>query len=346
METKKIPVFLASDDNYASFIATTVVSILENTNAFIEFYILDSGISEENKRRIAEANKRFKNFSIEYVEINIQELFGNFPLHVKEHTLNVFSRYLIPQIKPELKKVIYLDVDIIVKGDLGELYDISLDGYHLGAIPEYTDVLDAHKKELGIGESHGYFNAGILVIDCEYFRSNDLTTKLIEKTLEIRPKYQDQDIFNIVFQNNYKVLDYKFNVSWYMYEFNKKKFNEEVNSALAEPFIIHYSTFKPWKDLLVLFADDFWFYARKTSFYEVLLKNLIASQEKKRSEMTREIRIFNLFTILKIEERSQYCKINLFNSLPFLKIRRGDNQLDICFLSWKFIIFKIKTKNL
>ena len=50
----KIPVFLASDDNYSPFCATTMASILMHTKEFIEFYILDCGISQKNKIKICQ----------------------------------------------------------------------------------------------------------------------------------------------------------------------------------------------------------------------------------------------------------------------------------------------------
>lgn len=43
---KNIPVFLASDDNYAPFLATTAYSVLSNTKSFIDFYVLDGGITD------------------------------------------------------------------------------------------------------------------------------------------------------------------------------------------------------------------------------------------------------------------------------------------------------------
>ena len=42
-----IPIFLASDNNYAPFVATTIASICDNTKSFCNFYILDGGISKK-----------------------------------------------------------------------------------------------------------------------------------------------------------------------------------------------------------------------------------------------------------------------------------------------------------
>ena len=73
----KIPVFMASDENFAPFVAITMASILKNTSSFVEFYVLDSGISKKNKQKIINLNKFFKNFSIEFIEVDTDKYFKN-----------------------------------------------------------------------------------------------------------------------------------------------------------------------------------------------------------------------------------------------------------------------------
>ena len=48
----KIPIFLASDNNYAPFVATTIASICDNTKSFCDVYVLDGGITKENQSKI------------------------------------------------------------------------------------------------------------------------------------------------------------------------------------------------------------------------------------------------------------------------------------------------------
>jgi lipopolysaccharide biosynthesis glycosyltransferase len=287
----KIPVFLASDDYYAPFIATTIFSILDNSKSYFNFYILDSGISQKNKNKIENLKKDFSNFSLEYIEIDIKKKFSHLYLHNKKHTLNVFSRYLIPVIKPNLDKVLYLDADIIVVGDLLELYNESLDEYHLGAIPAYSEAMYKHQEELGLSRKNQYFNAGILLIDCKYFRENNLTKILLEKTLEMRPKFQDQDILNVDFENNYKILDFKYNVTLRMHEYNEKYFNQKIQKAVENPFIIHYVLQKPWSDLSAPYVEFFWKYASRTIFLKVILSEYLGvSIEQKVEEIKEQIR--------------------------------------------------------
>ena len=95
-----IPIFLASNDKYTPFVATTIASVCYNTKSFCEFYVLDSGISNLNKKRIELLKEKFNNFSVEYLKIDLNE-FKDFQL-LPHISLDTYSRFFIPILKPEL----------------------------------------------------------------------------------------------------------------------------------------------------------------------------------------------------------------------------------------------------
>jgi len=59
-DKEHISVFLVADDYYALFVATTMASILKNTNSFVDFYILSDGISAKNKLKISNEKNGLK----------------------------------------------------------------------------------------------------------------------------------------------------------------------------------------------------------------------------------------------------------------------------------------------
>lgn len=134
MNKNIIPIFLASDNNYAPFVATTICSIVKNTSSFTDFYILDGGISLSNKYKIEIMKEEFKNFSIKYYDMSNFAL-ERFP-NIKHYSLNTFSRYFIPELENKLNKILYLDVDIIVRGDIAELFNQDLANYPVGTVEE------------------------------------------------------------------------------------------------------------------------------------------------------------------------------------------------------------------
>jgi lipopolysaccharide biosynthesis glycosyltransferase len=304
---QSVPIFLASDDRYAPFVATTINSIAKNTKSFIDFYVLDGGILDANKQKIESLKEQFNNFSIEFIDMKNAGL-ERFP-NMRHYSLNTFSRYFIPDLKPDLDKVLYMDVDIIVKGDIAELYNEDLGKYPLGAILEdffplnYTYLMETFPDYKG---GNNYFNAGVLLISLDYFRKNDLTQKLIDKTVELKEVLScpDQDIFNLFFENNFKVIDYKFNFMPDHDDCLLKLGKKEAIEALDYPVVLHYTGRKPWKDCLAKRAVDFWEIARLTPFFD---------------ELKTEYHINERLTLSKL--KSKFIRYNILSKVLMGKTR-------------------------
>ena len=266
-----IPIFLSSDNNYAPFVATTMASILSNTNSFIEFYVLDGGITSDNVEKIQSLKNNFSNFSVEFIKIDYEKYFKD--LKVKNHwTKAVYTRLLIPNIKPNINKTIFMDVDIIITGDIANLYNEDLEDYALGAVWEQWaeyGINKQHKIRMQLSDNHKYFNAGVLLIDCTKWRDNNI----LEKLFDIAEKYkdclelQDQDMLNKYFDNNYKVLPKKYNyLTPYFYMENNNDYIIRHLVGYVRPWHLNENT----KTDLMPGIDVFWKYAKLTPFYDEL----------------------------------------------------------------------------
>ena len=66
----------------------------------------------------------------------------------------------MPELLPDLEKVIYLDCDLAVLDDLGKLYDEPMDGNLCMAV--ITRIRKSHTEKLNIPPEE-YFNSGVLV---------------------------------------------------------------------------------------------------------------------------------------------------------------------------------------
>jgi lipopolysaccharide biosynthesis glycosyltransferase len=204
----------------------------------------------------------------------------------------MYTRFLIPELKPDLEKVIYSDVDVIFNDDIKKLYDEELDGYIIGAVPYVYGYINPNKEEinnyhlrLGLPENHKYFESGLLLIDIDSWKKDDLTKKLIDqagKSSVDTILTPDQDVLNIVFANNYKQLDNKYIVDPKRTKIMRSEF--KVKNSIENPFIIHYAgREKPWNNIEVGMSEYFWKYARKTPFYEELLFNAYKTAQNKAS---------------------------------------------------------------
>lgn len=279
--TLSIPIFLASDDTYAPFLCTTMYSILQNTKHTIEFYILDGGILDTSKVQITESLKHFTNFSVDYTDMSSFAL-DRFP-NISYYTTNMFSRYFIPEIQPHVSKAIYLDVDIIVECDIVELYTQDLETYALGAVIQLPDIAGKQLKEKiypTFKSESQYFNSGVLLIDLKKFRDENITQRLVSLTIEYKDIliYPDQDILNIFFDDNFKILDYSYNYITCHTKWIMENYPEEASYFSDTAKIIHFAGPKPWNNSSVYLSNKFWDTLKKTTFFEKVFYNFIFSQ--------------------------------------------------------------------
>ena len=235
---ERIPVILSADDNYSCFVATTGISILHNTNSFIDFYILSDGISDANKELIRKSYESVTPyFSLTFTECDSAKIFSSIKLQEDYHVkLNTCNRLLIPKLLPELKRAIYLDVDMIILGDIKQLWDEELNGHIFGCTPLYYDrfsTVQLLKNNAHIPQdtSYWYFNSGVMLIDYDRWRKikgdndeiiKDLMSILSRINVNITP---DEVILNkFAYENGgYQVLPLKYNTHTdYTYNFLKK----------------------------------------------------------------------------------------------------------------------------
>ncbi|MDR2526415.1 MAG: glycosyltransferase family 8 protein, partial [Rickettsiales bacterium] len=266
----KIPIFLSSDDKYAPFIASTISSILFNTKSYCDFYVLDGNITELNKDKIMQLKDKFNNFSIEFVEYD-STLFKDMRINVNP-SFAAYARFIIPVLKKDIKKCLYLDVDLVVCDDIKKLFCIDLQDKVIGAV---CDRIDKPFSRLRQNSSkHVYFNSGVLLIDCEKWREQNITQKLFE--IEARERdniiFQDQDVLNIMFDNNYKILPLKYNLSNLCFKkLGHPTIIPSVIRAMAGCVIRHYvGPSKPWNVYKINSwgFNKFWFYMKMTVFYK------------------------------------------------------------------------------
>ncbi len=309
-----IPIFLASDENYAKYMAVTMTSIFTNTEEFIEFYILDGGITDETKKKFEDLKLIKQNFSIEFIKVDMS-LFENFPT-VAHFTASMYSRFLIPDLKPEINKAIYMDVDVIVNGDIKELFNIDLENYPIAATP-YLHELEANpenwcdsiKKRIGLNLRSKYFNSGLLLMDCDYFRKNNLQKFLFETTKEKAKDLlcPDQDILNITFENNYKILPANYNL---IIDMTDKNIFDKYKDGF---YVLHYTGgkgYRPWLNSECLGSQEFWKNAQNTPFYEQLLNDLSKNDIVKNRKNIRLVLMYRIYKILTI---LTFKKLKYFN---------------------------------
>lgn len=208
-----INISLASDANYAHFLAMTIASICTNASQqdILHFYIIDGGIKKTDKEKINNL-KLIKEFTIEYKSIDDCKDINQCPIPKNSHfTKAAYARFFIADLFPSVDKIIYLDVDIIVLGSLSGLMSTDMQGHIIAACPSYATGIQSLYRIGCYG--HSYFNSGVLLIDANTWREKRICRQLLDLALALKDKilYVDQDVFNVFFNKNYKKLTHKYN---------------------------------------------------------------------------------------------------------------------------------------
>lgn len=264
-----IKVCFTADDNYAQHMAVSIASILKNAaeEDKIFVYVLDGGVSDEKKDKIARLN-RIKEFHIKYIKVDIS-IFKKFQLVQNYFTPAVYYRLMMADLLRDIDKIIYLDCDTVVCSSLKELFDVDVTGYYLAAT-EDIGFLWA-RKALGRKIEKFYINTGVMVVNLNLWRKDLLGEKLIKFGLETTDKlaFGDQDIINVVLKDKMKRLDLKWNTQLSFFEFNNVIHHplcKEIIKAKRNYKIIHYiSNKKPWHSYVPV-SNLYFYYLGYTDF--------------------------------------------------------------------------------
>ena len=243
-----ISVCLACDDNYSKYAGVLIASILVNADKSEEltFYILDGGISEEQKGKIRSL-AYIKQCRINFVPID-NSMFDDYA-NIKTHryiSIATYYRLKLPTLLPEVKKIIYFDCDMVVNSSIAPLFNEDLKGCVLAG------VKDINKRRLK--KNPEYVNAGMLVMDIDAMKRENTEEKFLEYTKahfsEI--KAGDQDIINEVLKNKIKIVDDTWNVQ-------SSNFTNR-SSYTDKPKVIHYTAKrKPWHKYSFSYHKDYYF---------------------------------------------------------------------------------------
>lgn len=265
-----IPIFFAIDDGYMPFLAVALESLIENSSKkyYYSIKVLYTKISEENKKKINKYKR--ENVNIEFVDLNYYIEKVKDKLYTRDYYTNTtYFRLFIANLYPQYNKAIYLDSDIVVLGDIAELYNQDMGDNLIAAAPD--DVIQTIKvfqeyaeKVVGVADYRNYFNAGILLMNLDEFRKFDFQNKFLYLLETIKfTVAQDQDYLNRLCKGKVKIID----KAWDTMPIGNETLEEK------DVKIVHYNLAdKPWHYDNIKYKEYFWKYAKKTEYYNEICK--------------------------------------------------------------------------
>lgn len=242
------------DDNYAPYAGISILSLLSNAKSDADITIFCGGmnVSDENAEKIEHTVKSHGQHvkwldcseAIEIIQsCNTGEWNGS-----KATWLKVFLPWMLPD---DVKQILYIDSDTLVHDDLSEIFPEE-DSDECGA--PVAAVLESVDHTLGPGLLlDDYFNAGVLLIDVNYWKKpnfkEDFTKHLVNNVEKYRAN--EQCLINDFFRGQIRKLPMKYNVQGFHYCYNEKTYlsvfngydyydKAEISAAKENPAIIHF----------------------------------------------------------------------------------------------------------
>lgn len=237
------------------------------------------------------------------------------------------------------QKVLYLDVDMIVLGDLREIFAIDLEDKVCGVVLDYKAnrlLMPKANPHPPLNLSRGYFNSGLLLIDVQKWRTQEIESQILHSMDSYHFKEHDQSILNYILKDKVKILPLCWNVLVYYFvnaktkeeggRFNISYTRNQLNNALKNPKIVHYYLdHKPWKDDKIyvdtkgkFLGKTWWDIAQKTPIFTDELMQL-----KKSASQAKTFQAALGFLLLK------FARLGLYFLIPILSywtIKRLDSN--------------------
>lgn len=274
----KVNICFAIDENYVSYLKVTLRSLFCNRNRdyCYNILILNTDITKASKDEINAEVVGEDGVEIHFIDVSKESSLVYCEVDNYISIATTYRLLLLSDMFSEYEKILYLDSDIIVEGDISELYCCQMCNMPIAAVEETGFRQMSHSKKavfingslpynvdnyrtdaLKMQHPESYFNAGVVLFDLKKCREiisfDDVVTILRSKNYF----YKDQDILNILFDGQVCLLDYSWNYQNNVDSFLNKKpelYGPMYSDVKREfPNIIHYvSSYKPWKDHVML----------------------------------------------------------------------------------------------
>jgi lipopolysaccharide biosynthesis glycosyltransferase len=248
----------AASESYAPGLAVAVYSSLTTLSPSIQpgIWILGSDLSETTRARLLKVVRAAGYaHALRWISVPAERLEhlagGNLPPAS-------FARLLITDYLPQdVRRAVYLDADVLVRGDLAPLFTVELGAAVVGAVRDFGIGTTAHEAS-GVRErvpARPYFNSGVLVIDLPGWRETGLADRALQYAAagDELLRWAEQDALNAVVEAWHE-LEYKWNTQHTPLFASQPPPADEISGRLYDQrweiyrtaSVLHFTGRKPW----------------------------------------------------------------------------------------------------
>jgi lipopolysaccharide biosynthesis glycosyltransferase len=238
----------AADRNFGPYAGITISSVLNaNIGEDIYVHLFSDNIRENDlvniSRMVGRVGAQFRSYNIGE---KLKDA-SNIPTQLHHYSRATYSRLFIADLLPsDVRRVIYLDCDIVCNSSLRELWNygegLVESGKVLSAVRDvWVDENREHKLSLGMPADSTYYNSGVLVINLDAWRNSNISKLLLDFVAKRKTQYADQDAINSVLWRETAELPRRWNVMI------SSPIPGDARAQVETAALIHYcGGFKPW----------------------------------------------------------------------------------------------------
>ncbi len=251
------------NERYAPYAGVSMTSLLENNRAVkeINIYVLGEGLSQQSKGKFRKLGNLYqRNIVLKDTKTVISQMKEwGIPPYRGSYAANL--RLFLPFVLSEdFDRLLYLDADTIVDGELLELMECNLHGKVIGMVRDSFG--GCYKLKIGLNKNDSYFNSGVVLYDYKAWKGKDFSQKIVNHILAGNTHYAspDQDLLNVVCRGEIHPLPLKYNmqpvhlaysVETYLKCYRDQSYysKKEIEESVKQPVIYHFFRFLgefPW----------------------------------------------------------------------------------------------------
>lgn len=289
----------SSSDEFSIHTGISILSLLDNNQSVdkIHIYLLDLGISNENKEKLLSIVNRY-NRKITFMPIDESRIKAFLSEEIPQHygSYATYARLCATILFPEdVDRILYIDSDMVIAGSLAEIYNMEMGDRIVACVPQKRDALhmeaSSHEEAEIVRLNPLYMNAGLLLINVSNWRKfnfNEQVKQTVKGMHDFHNK--DQSILNKTLTlDQIARLPFKYNYTMHRYpqyllkSWAKKAAPltvDEVMEAAKAPVVIHYcgDQARPWyKENTSVCAGEYYRYKKMSPFSNVPLESIFES---------------------------------------------------------------------
>ena len=222
---------IAYSPNWQRFINIEIRALINSGNEQVTIYLLTDKLTPE----FLELDKFYIGHCV-YINMNYfyDKYIGQNPNVDGRFTKYTLYRLLIPYAIND-DKVLYLDADTLVNGDISNFYNTDMNNYVIAGAKD-IGILQSQLEAVGLTKDSTYINAGVLLMNLKEIRAQRLHELWVDLINSKFYSCHDQDVINMTCQGKTKLISNVYNAS--------------ISTGQPDnPKIIHYAgpqDRKPW----------------------------------------------------------------------------------------------------